>query len=162
MPDRASLHHATGARRRTPLRLAALAAVVGCVLAVAPSASAHSGPPTSTWHRCTGTVIFSGDSWQSVGGVVYATKNSITQYYVRIRPALPFGWSGTAVLSKATAHPSVWVPAGTTHWFPSPAIITAPTNGTYGINVSVRPNLGVFNNYGVEVWTPYACRYWAN
>ena len=82
-----------------------------------------------------------------------------TQYWVRITPAYPFGWSGYAIPNWAS-HPSVWVPVGTSHWFPSPAIFTSPTNGTYGVTVSVRPNPGVFNNYSVTVFAHYYCRFW--
>jgi hypothetical protein len=148
-------------RRRTA-RFAAAAVAGTSLLVLAPAtASAHSPPPGGTsWHRCYGTAIFGGDSWQTVGGIVYAPRNTATQYMVRIRPAWPFGWSGYAVLNRISSHPPIWIPVGTTHWFHSPAIITSPTNGTYGVVVSVRPNIGVFNNYGVEVWSPYYCRYW--
>jgi hypothetical protein len=148
--------HASSRRRRL-LRSVGLLATVATLMALAPAADAHSGP--SSLRRCSGSVIFGGSSWRTVRGVVYAPRNTATRYWVRIRPAWPFGWSGTAIPNWAW-HPAVWVPAGTTHWFPSPAIFTHPTNGTYGVTVSVRPNPGMFNNYGVEVYSPYACSYW--
>jgi hypothetical protein len=146
-------------RRRTA-RIVLAAAGAAALLVLASPAPAHSGPPSASWHRCRGVAIFGGDSWRTVGGIVHARRNTATQYRVRIRPALPFGWSGYAVLSKISSHPSIWIPAGRTHWFLSPAVITSPRRGTYGVTVSVRPNPGVFNNYGVEVWAPDPCRYW--
>jgi hypothetical protein len=147
--------------RGNAARIPLVAVAAATLLVLASPARAHPGPTSGSWHRCRGVAIFGGDAWETVGGVVYAPRNAATQYRVRIRPALPFGWSGYAVLNRISSHPAIWIPVGRTHWFVSPAIITSPRRGTYGVVVSVRPNPGVFNNYGVEVWAPYRCRYWS-
>ena len=89
------------------------------LVAVLP-AQAHSGPPSGgNWHKCSGTAIFGGDSWQTVNGVIHAPRNTAMNYYVRITPAIPFGWSGTAVLNSVSSHNygvEVWSPYSCNYW----------------------------------------------
>jgi hypothetical protein len=138
-----------------PLKLAALAVIATIALSVAvETAAAHSGPP-STYYRCTSR-YGSGDSWETFGGAMYARPYQLTQFYTRIVPAYPFGWSGTWNVNGSYFHAAIWIPVGTSHWYPSPAIFLS-SSGTYGWWVNVRPNPGVFNNWRLDLFAPYPC-----
>jgi len=135
--------------RKGRLLLAGLL-VFTTLLALSPPASAHSGVPSSAWHRCH---THWGNGYGYFTGIVYAPINTATQVYARLVPAYPYGWSGTVNVNW-TDHPRIWVPAFTTHWFPSRVIFTS---GAFGYRAVVSPNYGVFNSYALEIWSPYAC-----
>jgi len=121
------------------------------LVVLTPSYSAAAGPPSS-YVRCAGT---------PANGAVTLTAHirwrrpTLTQYYARIVPAFPFGWSGTATVG-GYEHPRVAIPVGTYHWFASPAIF--PSRRLVHLSVETSPNPGVFNNYAVEIWAPRRCR----
>jgi len=140
------------ARARASL---AVLATLGLLAGLVPAAaSGHHRPPrTPAWKRCKGYVLRGA---ADVRGIVYARPRTATNYYARIIPALPFGWSGTAQVNSAK-HPPIIIPPGRSHWFPSPVIITGPVRGRYGYRVQVSPNPGVFNGYALEIWAPYRC-----
>jgi hypothetical protein len=141
-----------------PRRLRAAAAVVAAasVLVLAAStAQAHRGPPSRYYHRCTSR-IGGGSDWVTFQGRMYAHPNQITQFWTRIVPALPFGWSGSWRINGSPFHPAIIIPPSRSHWYFSPAIILG-SRGTYTWRVDVRPNPGSFNNYRLDIYAPYRC-----
>jgi hypothetical protein len=139
--------------RRSRLILLSAAALV-LLAAPAETVLAHDGPP-GTFDRCASR-IFSGDRWEPVSGLVQGRPHSVEQFYVRIVPAAPFGWSGTVNINGQPDHPPVWVPVSSSHWFPSPAIVTG-SSGTFGFSLMIKPNVGVENYYSVEIYSPRPC-----
>jgi hypothetical protein len=137
------------------LRLVAAAAAAAATLAIqGEPAVAHDGP-AGTFDRCASR-IGGGDSWETFNGVVHGQPFSAEQFYVRIVPAAPFGWSGTVNINNQPDHPTVWIPVSSSHWFPSPAIFTG-SSGNVFFSVTVKPNQGVFNNYSMEIYSPRTC-----
>ena len=133
----------------------ALGVVAGALLAALPTAaSAHPGPPSSTWKRCKFLGIYRGA--KTFTGRVYARANTATYYLVKITPVFPFGWSGT-VTANWNTHPRIWIFPGTKHWFQSSIVFTSYPSGTYSYRIYVSPNYGVFNAYAAALWAPYNC-----
>ena len=131
--------------------LAAAGLVAGLLPATA-SAEATGLPPGL--HRCGGTV---GGGTTDITGRIY-NHGAVFQYYVRVRPAPPFGWSGSVKVNSMQYPPRI-IPVGTSHTYKSPVIIPWRPTASVGYHVVVQSNEGVFNNYGVEVFAPYSCTF---
>lgn len=140
--------------RRTSRSVLALVAAAAFLAILPAPASAHAGPPSSTWKRCKSLGIYR--AAKSFTGTVYAARNTATYYLVRIAPVWPFGWSGT-VTANGNTHPRIWIFPTRRHWFQSTIVFTHPTYGRYGYRIYVSPNPGVFNAYSAELWAPYRC-----
>jgi hypothetical protein len=122
----------------------------------ASTAQAHRGPPSRYYHRCTSR-IGSGDAWVTFTGRMHARPHQITQFWTRIVPALPLGWSGSWSVNHSPFHPAIIILPSRSHWYPSPAIILG-SRGTYTWRVDIRPNPGLLNNYRLDIYAPYRCR----
>jgi hypothetical protein len=139
-------------RRR--LRLVLLVALVGSFLAAAMPlpASGHSHPSIP---RCKALGIWKGQ--KSFSGYIYPPPSAVLQYWVRVSSVFPYGWSGTVKFGNWSAHPPVWIPVGTKHWFPSPADIPWSPYTPRRYNFTVIPNYGVFSSYAVDLMSSYRC-----
>jgi hypothetical protein len=137
------------------LLIATSLATIG-VAAVLPTPSYADPGPQRTYHMC---MSRPGSGGTTIQGTIHTSPKAVVQYYVRIRPAAPFGWSGTVITNGYHGHPAVAVPVGSTHWFPSPALIPGRPwpGGRVGFKVEARPNPGVNGFYAIEIWSPNRC-----